>query len=228
MSHSRSQSRPPPKNPLPARFFRGAQVFSSWLLPQLSYILYLISYILYLHLTDINFQVLQPSRGGYYPPARYNLTITNQVGRIRTMRDSVPFNQTLSILGYFHENGSSSNGSTSSRSFGMKTISSDCVSYLFHFQTVAGCYFAIALPLLMTLFSDFNQLFYLCVLSCHTDNLLSQFLFYNRRSLFLLSVGLGTVQIRKTLEIPLFVVVLWPFYFTFDRRHTWEKLHAGV
>ena len=45
MSHSRSQSRPPPKNPLPARFFRGAQVFSGWLLPQLSYILYLISYI---------------------------------------------------------------------------------------------------------------------------------------------------------------------------------------
>ena len=45
MSHSLSQSRPPPKNPLPARFFRGAQVFSGWLLPQLSYILYLISYI---------------------------------------------------------------------------------------------------------------------------------------------------------------------------------------
>ena len=45
MSHSRSQSRPPPKNPLPARFFRGAQLTFGWLLPQLSYILYLISYI---------------------------------------------------------------------------------------------------------------------------------------------------------------------------------------
>ena len=40
MSHSRSQSRPPPKNPLPARVFRGAFVISVRALPD-----YLISYI---------------------------------------------------------------------------------------------------------------------------------------------------------------------------------------
>ena len=43
MSHSRSQSRPPPKNPLPARSFPAAQVISGWLFASLSYILYLIS-----------------------------------------------------------------------------------------------------------------------------------------------------------------------------------------
>ena len=47
------QSRPPPKNPLPARSFPAAQVISGWLFASLSFILYLISYILYL--TDINF-----------------------------------------------------------------------------------------------------------------------------------------------------------------------------
>ena len=34
-------------------------------------------------------------RGGYQPPARYKPTITNQLGRIRTMSDVVPFNRTL-------------------------------------------------------------------------------------------------------------------------------------
>ena len=34
-------------------------------------------------------------RGGSQPPARYKPTITNQLGRIRTMSDVVPFNRTL-------------------------------------------------------------------------------------------------------------------------------------
>ena len=66
MSHSRSQSRPPPKNPLPARSFPGVQLISGWLLPHLSYIsylishiLYLISYILYLIITFMCYSVLQ-------------------------------------------------------------------------------------------------------------------------------------------------------------------------
>ena len=36
------QSRPPPKNPLPARFFQGAQLTFGWLLPHFSHISYLI------------------------------------------------------------------------------------------------------------------------------------------------------------------------------------------
>ena len=43
MSHSRRQSRPPPKNPLPARFLRGAFGFWVWFLFPLSCISYLIS-----------------------------------------------------------------------------------------------------------------------------------------------------------------------------------------
>ena len=60
------QSRPPPKNPLPARSFPGVQLISGWLLPHLSYIsylishiLYLISYILYLIITFMCYSVLQ-------------------------------------------------------------------------------------------------------------------------------------------------------------------------
>ena len=34
----------------------------------------------------------------YYPPAQYNPTTINQVGRIRTTSDKVPFNQTLRFL----------------------------------------------------------------------------------------------------------------------------------
>ena len=56
--------------------------------------------------------------------------------------------------------------------------------HLSPFQTVAGCYFTIALPLIMSLSYNFNQLPHLCVLSCYTENLLSQFLFYDRRPLF--------------------------------------------
>ena len=66
--------------------------------------------------------------------------------------------------------------------------------YLLLFQTVAGCYFPIGLPLIMTFSYIFNPLLYLCVLSCHTVNLLSQFLFYNRRPFFQLSVARGTVH----------------------------------
>ena len=56
------QSRPPPKNPLPARFFRGAFIISVCFCPiiLISYILYLISIF---YLTDIISQVLQPTRG---------------------------------------------------------------------------------------------------------------------------------------------------------------------
>ena len=39
-------------------------------------------------------------------------------------------------------------------------------------------------PLILSPSYNFNQLPHLCVLSCHTENLLSQFLFYNRRPLF--------------------------------------------
>ena len=44
MSHSRRQSRPPPKNPLPARFLRRA--FGFFGLLSFPFILYLVSYIL--------------------------------------------------------------------------------------------------------------------------------------------------------------------------------------
>ena len=39
-------------------------------------------------------------RGGSQPPARYNLTITNQVGRIRTVSDVVSFNRTRSFIAW--------------------------------------------------------------------------------------------------------------------------------
>ena len=35
-------------------------------------------------------------RGGYHPPAQYNFPIRYFVGRIRTMQDDEPFNQTRS------------------------------------------------------------------------------------------------------------------------------------
>ena len=80
-------------------------------------------------------------------------------------------------------------------SLGTRDVSSCQLSFLpslsFHqalhlspFQTVAGCYFAICLPLIMSLSYNFNQLLHLCVLPCHTEILLSQFLFYDRRPLF--------------------------------------------
>ena len=51
------QSRPPPKNPLPARSFPGVQLISGWLFA--SFILYLISHILYLTITFKCYSVLQ-------------------------------------------------------------------------------------------------------------------------------------------------------------------------
>lgn len=56
--------------------------------------------------------------------------------------------------------------------------------HLSPFQTIAGCDFAIGLPLIMSLSHNFNQLPHLCVFSRHTENLLSQFLFYDRKPLF--------------------------------------------
>ena len=95
MSHSRSQSRPPPKNPLPARFFRGAQLTFGWLLPQLSYILYLISYI-FISLTS-TFRFYNLVGEDIILPHGTSLELLARLGEFVPSSNLAPFNQTLRL-----------------------------------------------------------------------------------------------------------------------------------